>query len=202
MNTAGLPLPTRNPFATRYVRPGALRYRFADGQSLGDVLAELARCQYRAAIVGPHGAGKSTLLADLQQALADQGWQVIRFELHDGQRRLPAWPEASRTADQPTIVTVDGYEQLSRWQAWRLRRITTYRGWGLLVTSHHETPLPTLLHVAPSLLVTQALAVSLQADGENLLSATDVEKAFHRHAGNVRETFFALHSLYERRRRG
>ena len=96
-----------NPFATRFVRPGAMRYHFALGESETEAhrrYRELVRdlvAKGAGLIVGPHGSGKSTLLRSLDSALAAQfddrsqidvaqhivlnenssKWNLLRFDL-------------------------------------------------------------------------------------------------------------------------
>src|SRR5581483_6754178 len=108
------------------------------------IVERLRQAQSHGEIVGPHGSGKSTLLAALVPAIEAAGRRVLQFTLHDGQRQLP--PELLELpADAtPTLVMIDGYEQLSRWSRWRLNRFIRRRGWGLLVTSHATAGLPTL----------------------------------------------------------
>ena len=62
--------------------------------------------------------------------------------LHDGQRRLP--PEAKRELRlrPPTLLAIDGYEQLGRWSRFRLRRHCRRRKLGLLITAHNSAGLP------------------------------------------------------------
>lgn len=86
LDAARLRPPSRsesNPFATRYTRPGSLRYRFdilANGEIANPSVADQGRAQLDAiaggldgcrfgVIVGPHGSGKSTLLHTLMPAL-------------------------------------------------------------------------------------------------------------------------------------
>src|SRR5437016_5663581 len=81
---------TTNPFSTRFVRPGALPFRFSAGQTAASLVARLHELHWRAQIVGPHGTGKSTLLAALLPEIEAAGQQVRAIALHDGQRSLPA----------------------------------------------------------------------------------------------------------------
>ena len=78
-----------NPFATCWTRPGALPFRFNNGQSAEQLVAKLAAQQWHGAIVGPHGSGKSTLLEALKPAIVAAGRSIQAISLRDGQRRLP-----------------------------------------------------------------------------------------------------------------
>lgn len=189
-----------NPFATRYVRPGALAYRLAAETSLEDLVGRLAAAGWRGQIVGPHGSGKSTLLAALGPRLEAAGRRVVRIELHDGQRRLPQ--DALReAAGGDTLVIVDGYEQLGWWSrralAWWVRRQRA----GLLVTAHRAVRLPIVHRTQTSVELAQQLVAALVAGDEQAITAADVERCYDEQQGDLREVFFALYDLYERRRR-
>lgn len=144
------PLP--NPFATRFVRPDRGEYRppafdretgtggrspengerRADHERLERIEAKtlltLDRCGM-AAIVGPHGTGKSTLLHSLRNRLRDHYSSLAWFRLHQQCRGLPAACEVfARPAARsclPRCIVIDGFEQLSLVQRWRL--IARYR---------------------------------------------------------------------------
>ena len=109
-----------NPFATRHVRPGAIPYCFPPGIDAARLVERLAAAGWRGQIVGPHGSGKSTLLATLLPAIEGRGRHPRLIALHDGQRRLPERLERMPTLDEPTVIVVDGYEQLGLWWRWRL----------------------------------------------------------------------------------
>ena len=76
--------PRSNPFSTRFVRPGAVPYLFAPGQSADGLVRRLAGFGWRGQIIGPHGSGKSTLLAALAEPLARAGRRSWTVCLHDG----------------------------------------------------------------------------------------------------------------------
>jgi len=191
-----------NPFSTRYVRPGAMAYQFAAGDSAAAMIDRLAACGGWAQIVGPHGAGKSTLVATLVKSLRQSGRATCVFSLVDRQRRMPAdWVEQARGA-RPDTVVVDGYEQLSRWNRWRLKARCRRAGWGLLVTAHQSVGFATLARVVPSLAVARAV-VGLLVRGDRVsVTDSDVAECFRAAGGNLRETLFALYDRYERQRRG
>jgi hypothetical protein len=140
--------PPSNPFATRFVRPGAIPFLFPPAIDAERLVARLAELNWRGAIVGPHGSGKSTLLESLRPELSRAGRRVVHFALHDGERSLPPTPRESRSWNKNTVVIVDGYEQLSVWNRWRLERRQRRIGCGLLVTSHGPTRLPELYRSA------------------------------------------------------
>jgi energy-coupling factor transporter ATP-binding protein EcfA2 len=216
--------PHTNPFATRWTRPGALPYLGGDSATPAELVERLKHHEWHGAIVGPHGSGKSTLLAMLIGALADAGRRVTLVQLHDGQRRLPRAPQDPTCHGRPgrvfdaasptpvgrvfdptchgrlgRVLAIDGYEQLSRWQRWRIRRQCRRQRCGLLVTSHRECSLPVLVQTRPTLdIVEQLIAEHLPPHGGRI-TGTDIQTAWNRHGGNVREVFFELYNVFERR---
>jgi hypothetical protein len=223
-------VPGHNPFSTRYVRPGALAYEFAAGESATILVDRLAAHDWRGAIIGPHGSGKSTLLAALRLELTTRGVELLWFELHDGQRRLssalcrerghhaqhgrwrsgasdvPRFRCLDASAASPPhpgcLVVIDGYEQLSWVSRARLWWDCRQQGWGLLVTAHDPVRLPTLVATSASPGLAQQLVRRLLLGRSASITDTDVAAAYTRHAGNLRETLFGLYDLYEAQRAG
>jgi hypothetical protein len=72
-------------------------------------------------------------------------------------------------------------------------------GRGLLVTSHGEGPLPTLVSCSttPRLLCT---IVDRLPDRHGLLSSADIEETFREAGGNLREALFLLYDRFEQAR--
>jgi len=189
-----------NPFSTRYVRPGAIPFVFGTHDSAEATVARFIALGRRAQIVGPHGVGKSTLLAALLPALAAAGMPGYLIGLRDQERSLPAdWQAAARHAKARTIV-VDGYEQLNRWNRWRLSAVCRRAGWALLITAHEDAGLPTLDRLAPSLATVQALVDRLLGGCRGAVSRERVAQQFADCGGNARETFFALYDDFEPQR--
>ncbi len=192
-----------NPFATRYVRPGALAYRFPPDASPASLVATLAARHWRGAIVGPHGSGKSTLLAALRLEIERAGRNVSLIELHNGQRRLPRNSFAQIAGDRPVVIVVDGYEQLSWWSRRTLAAFCLRRKLGLLITVHNAAAaphFPVLFRTQPNLECAQHLAAELCQSGPSI-DPSDVAAAYCAQRGNIREVFFALYDLVEHRRR-
>jgi hypothetical protein len=193
-------LAERNPFATRFVRPGALEYRFTDSEPAVALIESLRQHSWMGEIVGPHGSGKSTLVQTLIPLLTNQGRDVRPFILHAGESRLPIAGSDLKSWGPTTQIIVDGYEQLGSWTRKLLQRICKSQGCGLLVTSHESTGLPLLLRTSPSLPMTQAIVRDVQLQKPIRIHDHDVDLSFQKHAGNLREVFFELHDLYEQRR--
>lgn len=189
-----------NPFATWRTRPGALKFRFPDGEDAAALVERLRWHEWRGQIVGPHGSGKSTLLAALVPALEAAHRRVHEVAMHDGQRRLGLSREDWRKLNSGDQLIVDGYEQLSRMArgcvAWRCRR----RRCGLLVTTHRDLGLPTLCTMKPRLELAVDLVRELLPPGDETIRPVDVAAAWRRRGGNMRELLFDLYDLFERRR--
>ena len=195
MTCSPLDMTRSNPFCTRRVRPGAMTYRFAGDEGMAALLATLAANRFRGEIVGPHGSGKSTLLASLAAALEADGLAVCRFTLTAGDRSLSAGWRATTAA--ANVVLVDGYEQLAWWARLALRRFC--RASGLVITSHRGAGLPRLVSTAPSADLSWRLVQALYGAAQPLVGREEVEAAFARHSGNLREVFFELYDLDEER---
>jgi hypothetical protein len=191
-----------NPFASRRVRPGAIPFQFPHGVDATALVARLSRLGWRGAIIGPHGTGKSTLLAALSPEFARVGRDVRLLSLHDAQRRLPQGFLKGLPAKSPEIVVVDGYEQLNRWSRWRLDRRCRALGSGLLVTAHGPTGLPLLFRTAVDEKLAERIVDHLLGTYGNcpsVIDRDDVRRAWSKHGGNLRETFFDLYDTYQNR---
>lgn len=189
-----------NPFATRFVRPGAIAFRFKEGESAQRLVARLRANGWRGQIVGAHGTGKSTLLAALRPALERAGRSVISFALHDGQRRLPVDRRMLLSLRETDLLAIDGYEQLSSTARFSLRLICRKCRCGLLVTAHSDVGLPALYATQVDLETAQSVVSALLPAAETTIAQADVEQALTRHKGNLREALFHLYDLYELRR--
>ena len=190
-----------NPFSTRFIRPGAIPYRFPSGHSADDLVAELSSLQWRGQIVGPHGSGKSTLLASLLEPLRRAGRPAWRVCLRDRQRRMPSdWAPHAARAGANQILN-DGYEQLSFWSRVWVKTHCRRRGWGLLVTAHDEAGFPTLFRTVADLRVAQAVVDLLLSPGDPSLDPAIVAEHFAAAGGNLREMLFGLYDFHERQQR-
>lgn len=186
-----------NPFSTRFIRPGAIPYWYPAGRCTNDLIAELAKSHWRGQIIGPHGSGKSTLLASLIEPLQRQGRASSTICLRDGQRRPPTdWTGRAERAGARLII-VDGYEQLGYGSRFWLKMVCRRRGWGLLVTAHHDVGLPTLIRVAASVQTAQAVVERLLPQGNTVISSQKIAESFAAAHGDMREMLFALYDEYE-----
>ena len=191
--------PPTNPFATRFVRPGVLPFRFNEGSSINDLMNQLILHRWQGQIIGPHGSGKSTLLSALTTELGRQGRTVRTI------RGLPApgsmgefWRD-SRQWDERTQIVVDGFECLPWWQRWLLVLLCKQRRCGLLVTAHHDLGIPWLYQTSTSLPTAYAIVRQLLPDGSHCFTDAEIAGCFRTVKGNIRELLFTLYDLYEER---
>jgi energy-coupling factor transporter ATP-binding protein EcfA2 len=190
-----------NPFATCWTRPGALPFRFNNGQSVKQLVAKLAAQKWRGAIIGPHGSGKSTLLESLKPAIVATGRSIQAISLRDGQRRLPSVYLGTNAGNSNTVIIIDGYEQLAwpaRLRLWRHSRST---GTGLLVTSHTPVRIPMLIRLSPDRELVDRLVTDLCSELPTTITRADIAASHACHGSNVREIFFDLYDRHEERRR-
>lgn len=186
-----------NPFASCWLQPSAAPLCVVTPEQAEELMGKLAQHRWRGAIVGPHGVGKSTLLESLVR-LASPPKSIFRVEFHNG-RTTHGWHQLLTAHLGPdTLVVVDGYEQLSVWQRWRLLCRTRSQRAGLLVTSHRPTLLPTLAELTPRLQVAQEIVRLLIAESSTPVTSADVDRAFCQHNGNLRDMLQDLYDLHER----
>jgi len=189
-----------NPFSSRRVRPGAIPYLFAGGESAAELIGRLEASGWWGQIVGPHGSGKSALLATLAPAIEATGRSTLRIELRDGCRRLPLDVRRAVADEGCQVVIVDGYEQLGRLARFGLKRLCRRAGLGLLVTAHADVGLPLLCRTTADLATAGQIVARLQQGTPSPVDTGDVAAAFARRGGNLREVLFDLYDLYEARR--
>lgn len=187
-----------NPFATRFTRPGAATFLFPEGQSASALAARLQDIGWLGQIIGPHGSGKSTLLGALAPELEARGRTLIRFTLTQGQTNLDLDPA---TLSGSTQLILDGFEQLSWLNRRKIKSLARSHRSGLLVTAHSDVGLPTLFETRPTLELAQAVVGRLLPEGDATISPADVEQAFERAGGNLREMLFGLFDVYQARSR-
>ena len=192
--------PAENPFCTRHIRPGAIPFLFPPGEDAETLVRRLQQNGWRGAIVGAHGTGKSALLATLIPQIELAGQRAELVELHDGQRQLPLNLRRDKRLRPPMVLIVDGYEQLSRWRRFLLKRHCRRRGLGLLVTAHTPVGLPELFRTEPTPELAERVVGRLMAGRLPPFATADIATCFARHQGNIRETLFDLYDFYEQGR--
>lgn len=195
--------PVGNPFCTRHVRPGRLPSFDAAGRpiDLPRVLARLAEIEGSAEIIGPHGSGKTTLLGHLADALEAEGDRVVRVRVARSSDVVTLLAAVAR-GRRGGVVCVDSWERLGLPWAPLVRWCAAASGTRLLVTAHRKGPLPTLWECTTAPAVLAAIVARLPRDaGAPCIVENDVEEAFNRAAGNIREALFLLYDTFEARAR-
>lgn len=187
-----------NPFATRFIRPGAIPFLFLDGDSAEAIIERLKANHWRGQIIGDHGSGKSTLVATLMPLIEAAGKNIVAVKIGPGERKLPGIEKSSLSPS--TQLIIDGYEQLSAWSRWRLGWLVWQTGVGLLVTVHADVGLPAIYCTKPSEAVAAVVVQRLTDGAGGPVLPTDVTEAYQAAAGNIRETLFKLFDVYQQRR--
>lgn len=188
-----------NPFATKFIRPGAIPYLFPRDANADSIVAQLQAQQWQGSIIGPHGSGKSSLLAALAPRLEAQGRVIVQQQLHGGQRALAWQPLKYREWTNRTLVVIDGYEQLSSWQRLLLKWRCYMRGAGLLVTAHQPIGLPVILTTKPSLELALGIVQQLLPESDDRITPADVAQAYTTHQGDLREMLLRLYDVFRAR---
>jgi len=202
-----------NPFCTRFHAPGALEFLFQaerGAASAEELYARSAQHGFRGQISGPHGTGKTTLLNRLEAEFEARGHVVLRVTLRDGQRHMPkGWISPLSTGSQrqglpvpPSILFLDGAEQLSRpawWYVrWRCRRLKL----GLMATTHGTLGLPDLYRTGVDEKLAEDLAARVLAQSPalpRLVAAHEARAALAAAQGDMREALFRMYDWYEAR---
>jgi hypothetical protein len=189
-------LPT-NPFSTRFTRPGMLPPLDDEGVpvDVGRLLTGLH--PGGAAIEGPHGHGKTNLLHAVLAAAVVAG-RPTSF-LRVGSRGW-AWRALSMIglARPGTVVGIDGWELLPARLAGLLRVAAACRQATIVATTHGPARMPVLARCETSPRLLAAIVDRLPAHG-GCIAEADIDEAFHRHDGNVREALYDLYDRFERR---
>jgi len=179
-----------NPFATRFIRPGAIEYLYSADQSSEALIEQLRAQNWQGQIIGPHGSGKSTLVAALAAELVAAGRKVVQTKGLE--------PRATNEVlDSNTQVIVDGFEQLSWWARRTVKQHCRRRGAGLLVTAHTDVGLPTLIRTEPTLELASAIVNRLLPAGDVPIEPDDIARAYESAGGNIREMLFGLYDVYQ-----
>lgn len=193
--------PIPNPFASRFIQPGALRFRTPEAATYDptDLVEQLQRHRI-GSVIGPHGTGKSTLLATLSNHLQAVGRDVQRFQLSSRTRGPKLLLRQAVRKPGNEIVMIDGFEQLRWWQRRTLIGAATRAGTLLVLTAHRPFRNITTLHRTQ---VDDALARHLTQERltdfpeTRQLLMERFEQHWRRERPNLRETWFALYDDFE-----
>ncbi|QDT13223.1 hypothetical protein [Planctomycetes bacterium K23_9] len=210
-----------NPFCTRFVRPGAIEYRFdvtrgldSNDRPLEVLVAAIVRTPY-AAIVGPHGTGKSTLLESLRPRLGEayshlefvqlhspssSRWQVRRRR-HIHNRRVVDDAQqglASRgSSNESRLLIVDGFEQLSVFARRKILRVAQGTQQALLVTTHAKLrSFETVFRTKIQQRILQQLTDDLldrASESQRSILKSEIQQRDFSSVQNVREFWFEMY---------
>ncbi|MDR2621709.1 MAG: ATP-binding cassette domain-containing protein [Dysgonamonadaceae bacterium] len=194
-----------NPFSTKFWSPGAIPYLFDEQEKwdINTLIGEKFELGLVMQIVGSHGSGKSTLLRTIMRSLEQQHF-TIRFEvLNDRQRKLSSDFLPIRH-EKRMFYMIDGYEQLSLWEQFRLR----FQHWsltgGLLLTTHKPVlGIRVLYKTTPRfelfVKLVQELTKTSPAIYSDLFSlgTTELREIYQRAGGNFRTAFFELYDIVQ-----
>jgi hypothetical protein len=193
-------LPT-NPFATRFTKPGMLPPLGPHGEPIdaSRLLDRLAPGRV-VAIVGPHGHGKSTLLAALTTAAGRAGFATTAVRVRSP---LDSWRPIAAALASPGggVLACDGWERALPGTALVVRLLAAARRLRVVVTTHCRRGLPVLVRCDTSPALLDELVARLPDHG-GLIGGADIDEAYERHAGNLREALCDLYDRFERRVRG
>ena len=182
-----------NPFGAKRIR--AIGY-LPQELSFQQLKTRLKQLDYTAAIVGPHGSGKTTLLRnmDKQLSLSDVQTKNLFINLYT---KLP-WQtikECVHSMPPKSILFFDGANHFSFLRFRQLRFMTHKRHIGLVITSHREGLLPTLIYCRPHLELLAELTKRLLPE-QQTIQESQLAALFESHSGNIRECLWQLYDEY------
>jgi predicted AAA+ superfamily ATPase len=182
--------PRDNPFRSEII--DNIPFRFHD-TNIDELMDRLSEMNYRAEITGPHGAGKTILHETIESRLKANGLSVITLRLHaegDNNRLAARLSKDARTDD---IIMLDGADHISP-RAWKRFLKATQDAPGLIITTHTQGMLPTLIscHTTPAL---QYRIVTTLTGKDTPDLRTLSNTLYKKYSGNIR---FALRDLYDR----
>jgi hypothetical protein len=191
---------TGNPFTGTRLSPEWRPFLFSEGDSAAATVSKFAEMGWRGQIVGGHGTGKSTLVHSLVPAIEARSRRVKLVTFHDGAPR--SIRPLLADLDERTVLVIDGFEQLSGWNRWRVRSACRAKRAGLLVTTHQDLGLPLLASTSVDLATARQVFDRLTEGYEQRVTHEDLERQLVLHGGNLREALFALYDLFEERAAG
>ena len=182
-----------NPFAAERIE--RIAFRPLD-RSFGQLMTELERMEYRAAVLGTDGSGKTTLLGQIQEHLSRRGFVVKSIFTSLAE---PLTRQNRRTflaqLKPGEIVLLDGADHLS-FLGWpRFKRNLLRLAWGLIITSHKAVLMPTLFEC----LTTEELLAELVQellDGTDGIDQIDLTEIYNQHRGNIRDCLRHLYDVW------
>jgi hypothetical protein len=98
------------------------------------------------------------------------------------------------------MIVIDGYEQLSPWNRFWIRRYSRRQGHGLLVTAHADMGFPELYRTEVTPEIALRVVAYLTPESERAVPPGEVISRLAVQGGDLRETLFDLYDLHERLR--
>lgn len=182
-----------NPFAARWV--DAVEYIGLD-EPLDAIYQRLKAMNCTAAVVGPHGSGKSTLLRHLRGGFEAEGIGTRSlFISRDVKLPWRSVTDCVDTMDAGNVLFFDGANHLPFMRFLQLKRMIRRHRAGLVITSHTEGLLPTLVRcrTTPELL---GEILGHLPGGYNSDTSEKLEALYHLHKGNIRDCLWQLYDEY------
>lgn len=174
-----------NPFATRFVQPGAIPWVCATASDELATLADRLATGGSWQVLGPHGTGKTTLLRHLQAALERSGRRAVFT-------RAPR--RAIAAGALGAVVLADEVESWPFGALALLRAACRVRNATLVVSCHRDLGLSTLHERRVD--VELAVRVVEQLVGATWVEREQVAALLERHRGDLRELLFALYDRH------
>ena len=185
-----------NPFGAKRIR--AIGY-LPQELSWQQVKTQLKQLDYTAAIVGPHGSGKSTLLRDIEKQLSQSGIQTKKLFINlDTKLPWKTIKECVYSMPSKSVLFFDGANHLPFLRFRQLRFITQKQHIGLVITSHREGLLPTLIYCRPHFKLLTELTKRLLPEPQTI-QESHLAALFESHSGNIRECLWQLYDEYAER---
>ena len=184
-----------NPFSVERIE--RIPFRPLD-RSFDQLMSDLERMEYRAAIVGTDGSGKTTLLGQLQEHLSHRGFVVDSTFTSLAEPFTRQDRRAFLAKMKPgEIVLLDGADHLSV-LAWRkFKRSVLHSARGLIITSHKAGLMPTLLECSTTEKLLAELVEELLG-GMDGIGKIDLTGIYREHNGNIRECLRHLYDVWAR----
>lgn len=193
-----------NPFATQFIRPGAIPFIPPASGVVESIVSTFQKHHCVGQILGPHGSGKTSLTYAMESLLEPHFDHIRRLTIrssrdvqidHDQRtngRKRPT--EALVKSPSRRLLIVDGIEKLTRFHRWCFRRnLGSYDG--LLLTTHVTIPgFPTIYRLVPTPQTLHQIVQRLAPD--HSLDTETLNRVFHQHHGNLRESLFTLYDSF------
>jgi len=172
-----------------------IRYRLSEAE-WGELVERLAQMKYRGALVGRDGAGKSTLLQDIKEYFDRQGrahkMVFVSEDIAVGWKQIK---EVLESKPQKAIMLVDGADHLSKICWIRLKRWVIRNDMGLIITSHHQGMLDTLMECRTTVELLKEIVGEFMKESEPVADEI-LEQLYRKHDGNVRDALRELYDLF------